>query len=73
MNKRQLIKALRAAEDRISEQIALSAGSGERFAGPLSSEGYLGGYRQALSDVSLILADVPILDDRRIWTDLKAQ
>jgi len=52
--KRQLRKAKMA----VNAAISGSAKSGGMFAGPLSGEGYNGGYRDALSDVSLALDGV---------------
>lgn len=69
MNKREFEKVLRHAQSRISERISEGVDHGNRFSGPLSGEGFLGGYRKALSDISAILNDTPIDDDRRIWHD----
>ncbi len=70
--KRRIKSALR----RVRQEISASATSNPHgVAGVLASEGYAGGYCQALSDVQLLLNGVEPNNDRRYWTnyDLRSQ
>lgn len=51
-------RALDRAQVNVQKEIAMAANSGGRFAKGLSSEGYAGGYAQALADVQLALNGV---------------
>lgn len=64
--KRNLLRA----QKRVHEEIRGTASSGGRFASAMSSEGYAGGYSQALSDVLLALNGVRP-DTRSYWRDFK--
>jgi len=50
--------AIRQARERVRAEISGHAARGGRFAGGLASEGYSGGYLDALDDVSLLLNGV---------------
>lgn len=49
--------------------VAMSEHGGGKYARGLASEGYLGGYAQALADVAAMLDGVPPGDPRNLWTD----
>lgn len=51
-------RRLSAAESRVTELINAQAREGGMYARGLAGEGYLGGYRDALSDVLLLLNGV---------------
>lgn len=58
---------LRVAMDNIDAKIMQDA-LGNRIAAGLSSEGYNGGYRDALADVWAVLHDTSVGDNRtRLW------
>ncbi len=48
---------------------AMSQHDGGKYARGLASEGYVGGYAQALEDVRAMLDGVPPGDPRGFWTD----
>lgn len=48
-------RKLRKAKKNVKEEIELNRVDGSRFASGLASEGYSGGYLQALRDVELAL------------------
>ncbi len=63
MRQREILRLIDAAKKKVDEEIrGLSqptvGGIGARYAGGLSSEGYAGGYRDALADVRLLFASV---------------
>ena len=60
-----ITKQLETALNNVSREIADSAAHGG-YAAALSSEGYAGGYRQALYDVSAALRGVPP-NHSRFW------
>ncbi|HEY5851981.1 MAG TPA: hypothetical protein VIT62_14600 [Lysobacter sp.] len=60
---RKITKALRRIE------YDMRGHGGGMYARGLASEGYLGGYRQALSDVSALLRGIPPGDPRRFFDD----
>lgn len=63
-------RRLAREESRIDEMIRESAEGGGMYARGLSGEGYLGGYRDALADVYLLLNGVNPPDrGRGLWRD----
>lgn len=56
---RGIRRDLRRAMDAVSEEISATRSSGGKYTSGLASEGYSGGYRDALSDVQLALNGVP--------------
>lgn len=65
MHRRAIIKHIRAAQDRIAQELRTN-GSG-LFGRGLSNEGYAGGYSQALSDVLLLLQSDCMPNTRNYW------
>lgn len=65
--KRSLEKAL----DRVQADMAGNAGRGGMYARGLSTEGYAGGYYQALLDVKAMLDGHFVPDTRGYWADSK--
>lgn len=63
--KRRLQKALR----RVDAEIKANSQSGGIYASGLANEGYAGGYRDALSDVGLLLHGVEPNDRRGYWIE----
>ena len=61
-------KPVYKAIDKVSKEIAFNASSGDLYARGLASEGYAGGYRQALEDVLLLLNGVKP-NTRNYWED----
>ncbi len=59
-------RRIRLASERVSREIGGIASRESRLAGALASEGYAGGYRDALSDVLLVLNGC-IPDRRGYW------
>ncbi len=51
-------RIINKAYKRVRKSISLDAASGGIYSGALSGEGYLGGYRDALCDVLLLLNGV---------------
>ena len=66
MRKRELERRLKLAMAAVQKKISANARQGFYAAG-LSSEGYAGGFKQALSDVLQLLYDVEPNDDRHYW------
>lgn len=66
MTKRQQVAQINAALTKVCEEISALAAGGSRYAGGLAGEGYAGGYRDALSDVLLVLNSVRP-DRRNYW------
>lgn len=66
MRKTALLKRIDVALRATTREMALQ-GRGGKYAAGLSSEGYAGGFFQALSDVQLLLNDVEPNDDRHYW------
>ena len=58
MRVRQLVKLIQAAQTNVLREISGNA-SGGHIAAALAGEGYAGGYNDALSDMLLLLSDVP--------------
>jgi hypothetical protein len=54
-SQRQIVSCIRSAQKKIDKEISLYA-KRSRYAAGMSTEGYLGGYRDALSDVLLVLS-----------------
>jgi len=57
MNKKELHQQIDKARDKVNREIADFA-SRDLIAAGLSSEGYAGGYRDALDDITLLLNGV---------------
>ena len=64
MNKKQMIKHIELARNNVKRRITAHASRG-RIAAGLASEGYNGGYRDALDDMILLLNDV--IPNRNYW------
>lgn len=64
---RGIKRKARAALKRVSNEIAGHA-QGDKFASGLASEGYAGGYRDALADVLLVLDGVPPCSRPQYWS-----
>ena len=62
---RGILRDLRKAADVVDAEIRANA-SGGRFVAGLSTEGYAGGYRDALSDVHAALSGYPS-STSRFW------
>ena len=60
-----ILKRLKKTQTEINKEI--SGNSIGLYGGGLASEGYAGGYRDALSDVSLLLRGVEPSDRGRHW------
>lgn len=67
MSARDLRRLLKLARENVDAEISDSAKHGGKFARGLSSEGYAGGYRDALHDVEAILGGYMPTDSRRYW------
>ena len=65
MDKRKAIKLMGKARRRAQEDISAHASRGGIYAAGLASEGYAGGYRDALDDAILVLDGV--IPHRRSW------
>lgn len=63
---RGIERRLRVAYKRVSEEIRGNS-KGGKYAAGLATEGWAGGYRQALDDVSAMLRGVPPGDPRFYW------
>lgn len=68
--KRQAENVIRAAQKRALREVAGHASRGGKYAHGLSSEGYAGGYADALADVLLALRGVKP-STRDYWEDWK--
>jgi hypothetical protein len=66
LNKREFLKRIEAARSRVNSEISGNA-KGGHFAAGLSSEGYAGGYRDALNDVEALLRHGYPNDTRGYW------
>jgi hypothetical protein len=58
MRAKELKRRMRLVREAVNREVSAFAAHGGS-AGGMASEGYAGGYLQALSDVELALADVP--------------
>ena len=58
MRKRDAVREIEKARELVEKEIRARAAQGGMYARGLSSEGYAGGYRDALDDVMLLLRDV---------------
>lgn len=67
---RGIKRQVKQAHKRVSKEIAGFAARGGKYAGGLASEGYNGGYRDALSDVLLALNGVR--PNRNDWWSLRS-
>jgi len=72
MNKIQARKHIRAAFAKAQLEIKGNAASGSLYARGLSTEGYAGGYAEALSDVLMLFNDC-IPRTRNYWSDMKEE
>lgn len=71
MNKRQASKAIDAALKRVQAEIHDMAQQGDSLYGKgLATEGFSGGYAQALMDVSLVLNSGCMPNSRDYWIDM---
>jgi len=61
------IRAIRYAQAQADKEIIGFAGRGGMYARGLASEGYAGGYRDALSDVLLLLTGDTMPHRRDYW------
>lgn len=66
MRQAELLRRLRAAQKKVNQEISGNASKGH-VAGGLASEGYAGGYLQALFDVEALLVHGHPSDPRRYW------
>jgi hypothetical protein len=64
---RDFLPRLRLARERVSASIR-ALGTGGRVAAGLSTEGWAGGYRQALDDVEAMLRHGSPADPRGYWS-----
>lgn len=64
---RGIKRRLKLAQKRVRKDISGFAARGGKIATGLASEGWHGGYRQALSDIELLLNGVEPNDDRGYW------
>jgi hypothetical protein len=55
------------ARDKVAQEISRNAERGSYFSGGLASEGYAGGYQQALDDVDAMLRHGCPGDPRHYW------
>lgn len=55
---RGILRRLRAAKEKVNTEISGHAKRGGLYARGLASEGYAGGYRDALEDVDLMLRGI---------------
>jgi hypothetical protein len=69
LTKAQLLKRLVGAHRRVSKAITGEAGSGGMYARGLSTEGYAGGYRDALNDIEALLRHGHPTDSRGWWKE----
>lgn len=67
MRVREFLPLLRAARDRVQEEINGQARDGGLYARGLSTEGFRGGYREALLDVDAMLTHGYPTDARNYW------
>ena len=58
MTKREAEQTIKAVREVVSDEISGNASTGGHYAAALASEGYAGGYRDALDDVLLLLQGV---------------
>lgn len=65
LTKAQLLKRMKVACERLAAE--MSAHDDSKFARGLSSEGYAGGFRQALDDVEALLVHGCPTDSRGYW------
>jgi hypothetical protein len=66
-----MAKGIQRKIDRALRRIKteMSCNDGGKYARGLASEGFAGGYQQALYDVEALLRGVPPGDQRGYWTD----
>ena len=68
ITKAYLNRRIKAAQEKIAAEIKAFAGHG-KFAAGLASEGFAGGYSQALSDIQLLINGVEPGDTRGYWNE----
>ncbi len=66
MIKSKLIKNILVAKDNVAKEISAFT-KGGKYAAGLASEGYNGGYRDALDDILLVINDIPPCKRREYW------
>ncbi|HJR83470.1 MAG TPA: hypothetical protein VJ775_06040 [Sphingomicrobium sp.] len=64
---RSILRALRAAYKAVEAEISANRQGGDKYASGLASEGYAGGYRDALADVEAMLTHGHPNDRRGYW------
>lgn len=67
MRKREAARRIKTALSEVSAEVRGNASRGGIYAGGLASEGYAGGYRDALSDVLLLLEGDTAPNRRHYW------
>ncbi len=70
MTKRKSINLIRQAYSIVTKEIAMISSRGT-YASALASEGYAGGYRDALDDVLLLIRAGCVPERRHYWTGLE--
>lgn len=65
MTRREFFRHWRVARQRASE--AMASRPDTFYGRGLSTEGWVGGYLQALDDIDAVLRDVPPADPRNYW------
>ena len=66
-DKRNVLKRIRQARERVAAEITASASRGGMYASGLANEGWAGGYQQALDDVDAALRHGYPNDPRHYW------
>lgn len=67
LSKREFLKRVDAAEQRVRQEISDHASQGGIYARGVASEGYAGGYLQALYDCQSLLINGYPNDPRNYW------
>lgn len=67
MDKRTFLQRLSGARRAVAKEIEGNGASGNKYARGLASEGYAGGYRDALNDCDAVLRHGNPRDDRGYW------
>lgn len=68
MTRKEFFTRLKDAREKVNREIAGNSSSGGLYARGLASEGYAGGYRDALSDCEAMLRHGCPHDNRGYWT-----
>jgi hypothetical protein len=67
MQKREIVRRIRVAKVHVGAEINGHAAGGGIYSRGLASEGYSGGYRDALEDVLLLLESDTVPNRRHYW------